>query len=203
MRRFLVLVLGLMVFVADQASKSWANGRLAGDHSITLVPNYLELTLTTNTGAAFGMFQSSTLLLGLIALAAGIGIAVYVITHKKALPLYQAIALGLVLGGACGNFVDRFRLRHVIDFIFLHAGVHQWPVFNLADSAICVGVVLLAFRYVIHSSSEERRAESKPTVGDAGDAGAPDGAVTTCPGANMASAPVSTGPVEPSVGPTE
>src|ERR1700722_16656762 len=128
MRRFLVFILALVVFAADQWSKQWALQSLARGHEIVLIPRYIELALTTNTGAAFGMFQSSTVLLGLIALVAATAIVLYVVQRRETLPVYQTIALGLALGGACGNFLDRFRLHHVIDFIFVHLGAYPWPV---------------------------------------------------------------------------
>ena len=63
------------------------------------------------------------------------------------LPRGLAVALALPLGGALGNFADRVRLRYVVDFFDLHVRTHQWPVFNIADSAICVGVALLTLRF--------------------------------------------------------
>ena len=154
MRRLLVFSLALVVIIADQTSKIWAVKYLSLGRVLVIFPRYVELAYTTNTGAAFGMFHSATLVLGFIALVTGIGIALYVLYFCKGLNTYKIIAIGLILGGALGNFVDRFRLHYVVDFIDIHLGSYQWPVFNVADSAICVGVALLAIRYATVRSSD-------------------------------------------------
>jgi signal peptidase II len=173
MRRGFVFALAALVLALDQASKHWAVVSLADGRAVGIVPRYFALSLTTNTGAAFGMFQSSTPFLGLIALAAGLAIAVYIIGFSGVLSAYVGFALGLTLGGACGNFLDRIRLHYVVDFISVHLGTYQWPIFNIADSAICVGVVMLAIRYAGHTSrtdsaqtnNDRVHSEAEPSLG--------------------------------------
>jgi len=145
MSKLTVYLLALFIVALDQFTKHWAVQHLAFDTpSVVLIPKVLYLTRTTNTGSAFGLFPGATQVLALAALAAAIGIAYYVGRSKTAFSALIGVALALPLGGALGNFLDRARLSYVVDFIDLRIGTYQWPVFNVADSAICVGVVLLA-----------------------------------------------------------
>ena len=131
----------LTVFAADQASKWWAERSLSDGVPRPLLGDWLQLRLTHNPGAAFSVGTGYTIALSVIALAV---IAVCVTMSRRIKSGWWAIALGLLLGGALGNVTDRiFRqpgpLRgHVVDFLQLP----HWPVFNLADSAICVSAAL-------------------------------------------------------------
>ena len=134
-------IVALTVFAADQASKWWAERSLSDGVPRPLLGDWLQLRLTYNPGAAFSVGTGYTIALSVIALAV---IAVCVTMSRRIKSGGWAIALGLLLGGALGNVTDRiFRepgpLRgHVVDFLQLP----HWPVFNLADSAICVSVAL-------------------------------------------------------------
>jgi len=140
-------LLALLVLAADQLSKHWVAGLFLPGDSRDLLPGFFSLTYVRNTGGAFGILPAGTLALAVAALLAAVAIVVYVSRVKGPLPLLLAVALALPLGGALGNFADRVRLRYVVDFFDVHIGIHQWPVFNVADSAICVGVTLLAFYF--------------------------------------------------------
>ncbi len=130
------------VYVLDRLSKLWAEATLP-DHPIDLIPGVLSLRYTTNSGGAFSLGQSAPWLF----VGASVTVAVVIVaTSTRHRSMVTAFALGLVLGGALGNLTDRIArgsgLRgRVIDFIDLHV----WPVFNLADSAIVVGAILLAW----------------------------------------------------------
>jgi len=147
LRRSAFYGLALLVLALDQVSKRWVAGLFLPGDSRDLLPGFFSLTYVRNTGGAFGILPAGTLALAGAALLAAGAIVVYVSRLKTPLPLLLAIALALPLGGALGNFADRVRLRYVVDFFDVHLGVHQWPVFNVADSAICVGVALLAFYF--------------------------------------------------------
>ena len=139
--------LALLVLAADQLTKHWVlltHGFWPSD-SREIIPGFFALTFCTNTGGAFSILPHGTLLLAAAAAVAAVAIVVYTLRHRHPLPVILAVALALPLGGALGNLLDRIRLGHVVDFLDLHIGLHQWPVFNVADSAICIGVVLLAF----------------------------------------------------------
>lgn len=158
-RRARRLPLGLgvaaVVFVADQVSKWLILGAMrppgeaatpfAGKGTIMVLP-VMDFVLVWNRGVSFGVGNTDSLwsTVGFAAIAvavAGLLLAWMARTPKALL----ALALGLVFGGAVGNLLDRFRFGAVVDFIYVHVGAFDWwPVFNIADSAITVGAVLLA-----------------------------------------------------------
>jgi signal peptidase II len=132
-----------LVIVADWITKLWALDALGGDRYGMEVLPFLNLILVWNRGISFGMFGGGALppwLLAAVALAVTL---VLVIWLRKADSRRVAIAIGLVIGGAVGNVVDRFRFGAVADFIDIYWGDYHWPAFNLADGAISVGVVIL------------------------------------------------------------
>lgn len=153
-RRWLVpLLTALLVLIADQASKIWIVATLGpqpGLQAIHLVSDWLNIVYTRNTGVAFGLFQNMSPVLTVTALLISIG-AIYV--YATYLPNTRwsiQITLGLILGGAGGNIIDRLRLGYVVDFI----QVGWWPVFNLADSAISVGATMLAVHLLLFDDRE-------------------------------------------------
>ena len=152
MNRWALYALGLLVLAADQASKAAILRAYPGwrDGNRELIPGFFALTYNVNTGGAFGILPHGTLLLAFAAFVAAGAIVAYSIRAKMPLPRLLGVALALPLGGALGNLLDRVRLGHVIDFLALYAGPNrrwEFPIFNLADSAICVGVGLLALYY--------------------------------------------------------
>jgi len=138
----------VLVLVLDQVSKAYFEGTLSLYQQIVVIPDLFSWTLAYNTGAAFSFLaDSSGWQRWLFALIAIVVSAVLVIWLKRLKPsdTWLAIALALVLGGALGNLYDRIALGHVIDFILVH-WQNRWyfPAFNLADSAITVGAIMLA-----------------------------------------------------------
>jgi signal peptidase II len=135
------------IVVLDQATKALVKAKLPLHESMTVIPGFFDLTHVRNTGAAFGMLDNTNfaykpavmVVIALIALGA---VASYALT----LPATQRIArygLALILGGAIGNLIDRAMAGYVVDFVDVYwRGVHFWA-FNVADSAITVGVVLM------------------------------------------------------------
>ncbi len=138
------LLTALAVVLIDQLTKYWAVSTLELDHPVPLIPGMLYLTLTHNTGIAFGMFQDRgwlTIPFTLIVVG-GIGYYYWRFRPKRIV----AMLLGLLLGGALGNFIDRLRLGYVIDMIDLG----WWPVFNVADMAITLSLVgLVAMQFFV------------------------------------------------------
>jgi signal peptidase II len=137
--RYLYLI-ALAVVILDQASKWAVVKQLPFGTSVPVVGDFVYFTTVRNPGGAFGLFQSSAALLMLVTIATIVGIAVTV-RRRTALPAVAGVALALLLGGAIGNLIDRVRIHSVVDFIDLRV----WPVFNIADSAITVGIVVLAY----------------------------------------------------------
>ena len=142
------LALSLLVLVIDQVSKAHFEGTLEMFQQIVVIPDYFSWTLAYNTGAAFSFLaDGGGWQRWLFALIAVVVSAVLVVWLKRLgrNDTWLAIALALVLGGALGNLYDRIALGHVIDFILVHwQNRHYFPAFNFADSAICVGAIMLA-----------------------------------------------------------
>jgi signal peptidase II len=148
------------VLVLDQVTKHLAATQLAPGDSIRVWGDVVRLTLVRNRGAAFGLLQGnvSFLVLASIVAIAVVAYALYLLPPERR---RDRLALGLVGGGALGNLVDRVRLGEVVDFLDVGWGDHyRWPTFNVADSAVTVGVALM-FLWVRGS---RQRAPATPAV---------------------------------------
>ena len=141
------------VVALDQVTKLLVDRLMALHESHEVLDGFLRLTYVRNRGAAFGILSDAELpfqaglfsLLSLAALAA-IGLYAWRLPAQSRLP---RMALAVIMGGAIGNLIDRMRLGYVIDFVDAYLGPHHWPAFNVADSAITVGVVLLVLDMVL------------------------------------------------------
>ena len=135
-------LIALLVVVADQLSKMWIRSNLDVEELLFEL-GFFRLTHIHNTGAAFGLFRDQSFTLTIVAFVGIVVILVYALIIYRRFPFWDNLlgksALGLVLGGTVGNLIDRLHLGYVIDFI----DVGFWPAFNIADSAITVGVVIL------------------------------------------------------------
>ncbi|WP_439859705.1 signal peptidase II [Pseudomonas sp. MBLB4136] len=142
------LWLSLLVFAADQASKLYVEDVLTLYQQVVVIPGYFSWTLAYNTGAAFSFLAGASgwqrWFFAAIALVVSVVLVIW-LKRLKPEETWLAVALALVLGGALGNLVDRVVLGHVVDFILVH-WQHRWyfPAFNIADSAITVGAIILA-----------------------------------------------------------
>jgi len=134
----------LLIVAIDQLSKLWVRSNLAIGESLPET-GFFRLTRVHNTGAAFGLFQGSTFVLAIVSFVGIVVILLYALFTHRRFPLSDSmlgkIALGLILGGTIGNLIDRLYLGYVIDFIYVG---NWWPAFNIADSAVVVGVILFA-----------------------------------------------------------
>ena len=141
-------MIALVVVLTDQASKYWASQVLILYHPEPVF-SMLNMTLAYNTGAAFSFLRDAGdwprwAFAGFSAVMSII--IVVVILRLPSRNRWQLLAFSLILGGAIGNLIDRVYLGHVIDFIEVYYHRFHWPVFNLADSAICIGAFLLFFQ---------------------------------------------------------
>ena len=140
-------IVAVTVVLADQLVKAMVRSRLALHESVTVIPGFFDLTRVHNTGAAYGFlngvdFPFKTVLLACVALAALIGLGVYAASLDRKQALTRA-GLTLVIGGAAGNLIDRVTAGYVLDFFDLYRGDWHFWAFNVADSAITIGVVLM------------------------------------------------------------
>jgi len=139
--------LAIAVIVLDQLSKAWVGALLLPGEGVALT-SFFNLVLVFNRGAAFSFLADAD---GwqkwfFVALALGISVYIALLLRRQAAERLLSTALALVLGGALGNVIDRLRFGAVVDFLDVHAAGWHWPAFNVADSAICVGVALLLWQ---------------------------------------------------------
>jgi signal peptidase II len=137
----------LAVIIPDRASKLWITSSLSSYDAWVVIPGFLNIVHSENPGMAFGFLSDhespwrSFLLVG-VSLAILI-VLLRLLLHTPVTARRQILAIALVIGGACGNLFDRIVRGSVTDFIDVHLGVYHWPTFNLADSAITVGALVL------------------------------------------------------------
>ena len=147
--------LALLVVLIDRWTKRLVATRIALYTHIQIIPGFFRLTHTENTGAAFSLFADSpthwktALLIGFSVVAMVI-VSALLWRQRQALTM-TGIALSLILGGAAGNLWDRVLSGRVVDFLLFYFGRYQWPVFNMADSAIVVGAGLLVLEILFSS----------------------------------------------------
>jgi signal peptidase II len=152
-------VAGLIVCL-DQITKTLVDRTMALYESRSIVDGLLKLTYVQNRGAAFGILSDADLpnqhwMLAVVSLLALGAIAFYA-WKLPANARMPRLALALIMGGAVGNLLDRLRLGYVVDFVDVFWGPHHWPAFNVADSAISIGVALLLLDILRHPQGETR-----------------------------------------------
>lgn len=141
-------LIAAVVLVADQATKAWILSIWPQPYTgeIPIIANWLELTYIRNTGVAFGLFSGVPQLFTVTSLLITAGAIWFYLRHLPENHGGLAISLGLIIGGAIGNVIDRVRFGYVVDFIKTFDG--RFPIFNIADSCIVVGVGLMALLLV-------------------------------------------------------
>jgi signal peptidase II len=160
--RALHFLLALIVVLLDRWSKRLVAARIAMYKHIQIIPGFFRITHTENTGAAFSLFADSpshwktALLIGFSLLAMVI-VTALLWKQTRALTM-TGVALSLILGGAVGNLWDRVASGRVVDFLLFYVKRYEWPVFNLADSAIVIGAGLLVLEILQHKAPDERPA---------------------------------------------
>jgi len=159
LKYLLLFIVTSTVLAIDQATKIYVDRIMDIHSSITVVENFFNITYLRNKGAAFGILAQSSYRLPFFILVSLVAISVIALvffrlrTDQK----FTAFSLSLIFSGAVGNLIDRVRLGEVIDFLDAHWYNHHWPAFNVADSAICVGVFLLAIDMFIEENRQKTR----------------------------------------------
>ena len=153
----LVVVTGLVV-VADQVTKVLIFAYLPYHQSITVVPGFFDITHIHNPGGAFGFMAniSETVRTVVFLLASSLAVGLIFYFYIKTPPSYVFLGIGfaLIFGGAIGNLIDRVRLGIVIDFLDVYIGKYHWPAFNIADSAITVGIIIFGYHMLFKKMPE-------------------------------------------------
>ncbi|MDA1044027.1 MAG: signal peptidase II [Verrucomicrobia bacterium] len=158
----LVLCLCIVVVLGDQFTKHLAQTQLRLSQSIDVIPGFFDLTYVQNTGAAFGIFSGMNLFLAIFSLAMLLGMLVFR-HHFLTESVYSHVSLGLILAGIIGNLIDRLRWDYVIDFLDFYWGSHHFPAFNVADSAICIGVgIYLLLQFGTRQDAKQELSDARP-----------------------------------------
>jgi len=153
-----VLLLAAAIVVLDQIAKAAALAHLIPGHPLVIADGWLSLTLVMNPGLAFGLLGTiepawrwTVAALSIVALVVLARVALRVLPTGGAIGV---VAIGFIFGGAVGNLIDRARFGAVVDFVDVYWRTWHWPAFNVADSAISVGVALLALRLLTERASK-------------------------------------------------
>ena len=161
-----LVAVGLVVFVLDQLTKQVITQGLGPDapqNSVEVAGSFLRLSYVTNTGAAFGLFPEGTVVFTLVALIA-VPLLLFSRLFLAVDNLLVRLSLGLLLGGALGNLVDRLRLGYVVDFVDVGIEQLRWPSFNVADSAFVVGVAILALYMLFWTPTADEPRQSQSSA---------------------------------------
>jgi len=163
MRYVVFFIAAGVVLLVDLATKSAVMSAFSLHESMTVIPGFFDLTYVRNPGAAFGFLARTSpafrsFFFSGVAVAAILFILYFLFREKEA-GLTLTLSLGLIIGGATGNLLDRIRFGEVVDFLDFSIGGYHWPAFNAADSAISVGACLLL--YEIFKRKERRKAAGK------------------------------------------
>ena len=171
-RRRWALFLGLAaaIVACDQLAKALVTSQLSPGQSVEVAGSLLRIVFGQNTGALFGLFKDNAAMFGLVSLLV---IGLIVAYHARSTPsLYLTVTLGLLLGGAVGNMLDRLRLGYVVDFVDVGIGTLRFYTFNVADSAISLAILLLLLA-ALRPSLVESQKNRAPARGLAATAATP------------------------------
>ncbi|MFC1809611.1 signal peptidase II [Candidatus Omnitrophota bacterium] len=147
-----IILVSFIIIVVDQVSKYLVNDFFSSHpESLSLIPNIFHLTYVENTGVAFGMFRNHPIILAVIIFISLLLLICYAVKSHQG-KVYFYLAYGFILGGAFGNIIDRMRLGFVVDFLDFRI----WPVFNLADTFISIGVGLVILEMLFHQETKNK-----------------------------------------------
>src|SRR5699024_10970136 len=135
-------LLSLLVIIIDQLTKWLVVTNMELSESIPIIENFLYITSHRNSGAAWGILSGQMTFFYIVTVIVIIGIVYYMQRYAET-NRWLGISLGLILGGAIGNFIDRLFHQEVVDFIDVYFGSYSYPIFNVADSALVIGVIIM------------------------------------------------------------
>ena len=142
MKKSKYLIISLVLLIIDQISKYFVMTNIKLNKSIVIIPNFFKLTYTNNHGAAFSILEGNTILLIVVSIIALILIYLFLIKNHK-LSSLEIFSYSLLIGGIIGNLIDRILYHYVIDFIHFEIFNYHFPIFNIADVAIVIGIMIM------------------------------------------------------------
>ena len=149
----ILIIVSLIIIILDQVTKLLVLAYMPMYESIPIIENLFNLTHIHNTGGAFGFMADQSPLIRQILFHGvsliSLGVIVYFYHQAPVNYPFLLFSLSLILGGAIGNLIDRFRMGEVVDFLDFYIGSYHWPAFNVADSAVSVGVTVLMYYMLI------------------------------------------------------
>lgn len=163
--KYIILIsLTPLIIIVDQLTKLYIDRSMKLYQSIPVIDGMFSITYLRNRGAAFSFLSDASWRLPFFILATVIALVAIMIAFRKLRDDQQlaAVSLTMILAGAVGNLIDRVRMGEVIDFLDVYWKSHHWPAFNVADSAICVGVALLALDMFREESRMKGREADAP-----------------------------------------
>lgn len=144
----MIIFISLVVIVIDIVAKLLVSNNLILNNSITIIPNFFYLTYAHNYGGAWSIFDNSTLFITIVSFLIIIGIIYYLFKNKVTKKI-EIVGYSLLLGGAIGNLIDRIVYGYVIDFFDFYIFGYDFPIFNVADIGIVVGIILLLVSMIL------------------------------------------------------
>lgn len=161
MKNKIIFLVSIIVFIVDIISKILVSNFMLEDQSIKIINNFLYFTYAKNTGIAFSFLEGNMIFIISMTLIIVVLLIKYV--YNKKLDLKEKISYGLVLGGAIGNLFDRIVYGYVIDFIDVYIFGYDYPIFNVADSCVVVGIILILLLSFKSEGSEKDEVNSRKT----------------------------------------
>lgn len=150
-------IIAAIVLILDQLTKLFITGNMIEFEDIPVISGFFHITYVRNTGMAWSLLSGKQFFLSLMA-AIAIGVMIYYLKYKKPDRL-TVVALGLMIGGAAGNLIDRLVLNYVRDFLNFYIFGYDFPVFNVADCALCIGVAILIVASVLEDKKKGKNNE--------------------------------------------
>ncbi len=149
------LFIAMLVMLFDQFTKYWVSVKLREGDEIDIIRGFFKFSYTENPGIAFGMLNNGNVKWLLVAVSvAAVTVVAYYMRRTPVSNTLLLWSLALLAAGICGNLIDRVRLGRVIDFILIYYKSYQWPVFNIADTAITIGAALMAIELFLSPQAE-------------------------------------------------
>ena len=141
-RKIIIIVITVILIVIDQLSKIFVSNNMSVGESTDIISGFFSITSVENTGAAWGIFSNGTLALGVLSVVFSLLFIKYIIDQKE-ISKFNVINYSLVLSGIFGNMIDRFVRGYVVDFLDFKLFSYDFPVFNIADTFIVLGIIFI------------------------------------------------------------